>query len=195
MKRKRKTPILGVDLGGVVIDNDAIDQRTGIRYPKHNPDIPEVEGAGETLRHICFHAVPVFIITSGRPDVDEKRRKWLNQPRYWGDSFYEHTGIPYWNVRFCEERKKKLAWCAHEQVTHFIDNRADVLASLIGTVPYLYLFGPKPLLTGATEEQLAEFQRAESWRQLLPLLLDDIGAYRERLRNEKRRVYGLSDAE
>ncbi len=41
----------------------------------------------------------------------------------------------------CRERPEKAAVCARLGITHFVDDRLDVLTPMRGTVPHLYLFG------------------------------------------------------
>lgn len=57
--------------------------------------------------------------------------------------FFERTGIPPDNLRFCIERSQKAGHCASLGITHFIDDRADVLDHLEGVVLHRYLFGPQ----------------------------------------------------
>jgi len=47
------------------------------------------------------------------------------------------------NVRFCQERPQKAVHCRQLGITHFIDDREDVLAHLDGVVPFRLLFGPQ----------------------------------------------------
>jgi hypothetical protein len=46
-------------------------------------------------------------------------------------------------VRFCLQRPEKALHCRELGITHFIDDRTDVLEAMIGVVPNLYLFGPQ----------------------------------------------------
>ena len=57
--------------------------------------------------------------------------------------FFERTGIDSRNVRFCLKRPEKALHCREIGITHFIDDRTDVLEAMIGVVPNLYLFGPQ----------------------------------------------------
>ena len=57
--------------------------------------------------------------------------------------FFERTGIDSSNVRFCLKRPEKAVHCAEIGITHFIDDRTDVLDAMVGVVPNLYLFGPQ----------------------------------------------------
>lgn len=72
------------------------------------------------------------------PRVQEKTRQWLRQHR-----FFERTGIPPDHLRFCLERPQKADHCRELAITHFIDDRADVLEHLEGVVRNRYLFGPQ----------------------------------------------------
>ena len=79
------------------------------------------------------------------PRVQEKTRHWLRH-----HAFFERTGIPAPNLRFCLERPQKAQHCAELGITHFIDDRADVLGHLEGVVGHRFLFGPqrKPVTLG-----------------------------------------------
>lgn len=65
-----------------------------------------------------------------------KTVRWLDHWRFWAT-----TGIASDHVRFCLERRDKAQHCRELGVTHFIDDRFDVLGHLRGLVPRLYLFG------------------------------------------------------
>lgn len=55
-------------------------------------------------------------------------------------------------TRPCLRRADKAAHCAELGITHFVDDRREVLKFLVGIVPHLYLFGPQddPAPTYAT---------------------------------------------
>jgi hypothetical protein len=61
---------------------------------------------------------------------------WLREHR-----FEELTGVPLKHVRFCRERAEKRDHAVKLGLTHFIDDRSDVLRHMVGVVPQLYLFG------------------------------------------------------
>jgi hypothetical protein len=80
----------------------------------------------------------VWIISKCGPRVQEKTRRWLAHHR-----FFERTGIEEANLRFCVQRSEKALHCAEIGITHFIDDRYEVLKAMKGVVPNLYLFGPQ----------------------------------------------------
>ena len=57
--------------------------------------------------------------------------------------FFERTGIPSGNVRFCRRRPDKAVHCRELAVTHFVDDRLDVHEALREVVTHRYLFGER----------------------------------------------------
>ena len=80
----------------------------------------------------------VWVVSKCGKRVQEKTLQWLEHHH-----FYERTGIDRGNVRFCLKRPEKAIHCRDLGITHFIDDRIDVLEAMVGTVPNLYLFGPQ----------------------------------------------------
>ena len=70
--------------------------------------------------------------------MQQKTLRWLEH-----HDFYQRSGIPASHVRFCLERPQKADHCRELGITHFIDDRSDVLQHLTGIVPWRYLFGPQ----------------------------------------------------
>lgn len=116
-------PILGVDCGDVIF------------YTWRWTSVP---GALNALRDIVsskkFGAV--YVISKVNPI---SRIIFLARLQYL--DFWRHTGIPRENLYFCRRHEDKAPICARLGVTHFIDDRLDVLHHM-KTVPYRYAFGP-----------------------------------------------------
>jgi hypothetical protein len=123
----------------------------------------------QVVLHRMFEVVPqlvhrfearVWIISKCGPAVQERTRRWLAHHR-----FFERTGIDPQRLRFCLQRPQKAEHCAALGITHFIDDRTDVLEAMRGVVPNRYLFGPqhRPAPSGLTP--------AASWRRVAELLL------------------------
>ena len=79
-----------------------------------------------------------WIISKAGDRVRARTLAWLDH-----HDFYRRTGLPRGNVRFCGKRSEKAGHCAELGITHMIDDRLDVHRALRGTVPHLYLFGPR----------------------------------------------------
>jgi hypothetical protein len=80
----------------------------------------------------------VWIVSKCGGNIERRTLAWLRHHR-----FYDRTGVPEGNVRFCRQRPEKARHAAELGLTHFVDDRADVLAHLDGLVAHRYLFGPQ----------------------------------------------------
>ena len=69
------------------------------------------------------------------PRVQQRSLEWLRHHR-----FFELTGIAEGNVRFCLQRPQKAIHCADLGITHFVDDKPDVIAAITPVVPHRYLF-------------------------------------------------------
>ena len=131
---------LGLDIGRVLIT------------PSDGP-APDTSFFGESLEAALetplfpgmFDVVPtlvsrfggrVWLVSKAGRRIEERTRQWLVHHR-----FFERTGMRADNVRFCRDRPGKEPICRELRLTHFVDDRLDVLGYLRGTVPALYWFG------------------------------------------------------
>jgi hypothetical protein len=78
----------------------------------------------------------VWLVSKAGPRIERLTLRWLRHHR-----FFERTGMRPDRVRFCRRREDKRTHAQDLALTHFIDDRADVLGHLRGVVPHLYLFG------------------------------------------------------
>jgi hypothetical protein len=78
----------------------------------------------------------VWLVSKAGPRVERLTLRWLEH-----HAFYQRTGLRQDRVRFCRKREDKRAHAVALGLTHFIDDRVDVLGHLRGLVPHLYLFG------------------------------------------------------
>lgn len=134
--------ILGIDVGRVLI-TPGDDSR---------PDTSFISGslhaALETPPYDdMFDVVPslvdrfegrVWIVSKCGPRIQQRTLQWFEHHR-----FFERTGIAADKVRFCLKRPDKAIHCRELGITHFIDDRADVLEPMAGIVPHRFLFGPQ----------------------------------------------------
>ncbi|MFC9894360.1 hypothetical protein ACFVMC_11755 [Nocardia sp. NPDC127579] len=132
---------LGVDFGRVIQgaalrpgDADTVFLSGGFTAAMRTPPSP---GAFDVLARLTARFDgQVWVISKCGPRVQQRTRQWLDQ-----HDFYDRTGVPRGNVRFCLERAQKAVHCAELGITHMIDDRIDVHRALRGLVPHLYLFG------------------------------------------------------
>jgi len=130
-----KSKILGVDVGGVIIDrqNDRAD--TSFFGPNYLQTTP-VEGVFDCLHAAVSAGFTVHIVSKCGQNTQRKTLEWLAHHR-----FYERTGVDPERVHFCRTRPQKAPICTAQGITHFVDDRLDVLEYL-NDVGELYLFQP-----------------------------------------------------
>jgi hypothetical protein len=134
-------PRLGVDIGRVVIDGDHHPGGDDTAFFTGDTEqmlrTPQVEGALDALaRLVRLFGGRVWLVSKCGPRVQDRTWQWLVHHRV-----HEHTGIPPSHLRFCRRRPDKAVICAELAITHFVDDRLDVLVALAGIVPHRYLFG------------------------------------------------------
>jgi hypothetical protein len=133
--------ILGIDIGRVIIgpvdDDGHADTSFLSGTPERAMETPPAAGAFAAIAQLAeaFDGA-VWLVSKCGPRVQAKTRRWLDHWRFWAT-----TGIAPDHIRFCLERPDKALHCHELGVTHFIDDRLDVLVHLRGFVPRLYLFG------------------------------------------------------
>jgi len=151
---------LGIDIGRVIIAPDAADQDDTSFIGgtiEHALATPPYDGMFDVLPEIVrYFQGRVWLVSKARKSVQEKTRRWLVHQR-----FFERTGITAGNLRFCLERVEKAERCRELGITHFIDDRQDVLHHMAGIVEHRYLFGPQ------ADRAPADLVRVESWSSVL----------------------------
>ena len=129
--------ILGVDVGGVIIDrqNDRTD--TSFFGPNYL-HTTACEGVFECLRAASEAGYEIHVVSKCGPNTQRKTLEWLQH-----HDFYRRTGVNPQNVHFCRTRPQKAPICTQHGITHFVDDRLDVLDHL-NDVGQLFLFQPNP---------------------------------------------------
>jgi hypothetical protein len=144
-KKRTVEPRIGIDIGRVImapIEGGKADTSFLSGSLERAMQTPPSPGAFEGVKTlVTAFSGRAWLISKAGPNVQQKTKLWLE---HWG--FYTATGLPPEQVRFCLERPQKAEHCRQLKITHFIDDRADVLEAMRGHVPHLYLFGEQPLL-------------------------------------------------
>ncbi|GIE46465.1 hypothetical protein Alo02nite_93630 [Actinoplanes lobatus] len=132
---RTRPPTLGVDVGGVVValTGDGADTSFFGSRPLETPATAGVFACLAALTAEPF-AGRVHLVSKAGPKVAANTRAWLAHHR-----FFERTGIAETNLHFVRERRDKAPVCHRLGITHFVDDRLDVLAHL-DTVEHRYLF-------------------------------------------------------
>lgn len=164
----RMKKVLGVDVGGVIVDyaraaKDRKDQMSKEEFLL----IPEIEGAIDTLARLNQGVFKdsVYLVSkhSGSPeDVQE----WLIN-----HNFYQRTGISRDHLYQCATREGKAPIVQKLNITHFIDDRAEVMSHFADFVPNLYHF--QSILEDRNEwaTKIPVLAYVENWKDLEEKLL------------------------
>jgi ribA/ribD-fused uncharacterized protein len=134
-------PTLGVDFGRVIQGGDVPDGNDDTQFLGSSYDTamqsPATVGMFDALpRLVERFDGRVWIISKCGPRIRHLMLSWLEF-----HDFYDRTGVPRDNVRYCAKRAEKAGHCIELGVTHMIDDRLDVHSHLRGVVENLYLFG------------------------------------------------------
>ncbi|KOX10556.1 hypothetical protein ADK66_09125 [Micromonospora sp. NRRL B-16802] len=157
---------LGVDIGGVLIepaDEDADTSFFGANYLR----TPAVDGAFDALAALGPAFDEVHLVSKCGATTEQRTRDWLAH-----HGFPARTGIPVDRVHFCRTRPAKAPIAQRLGLTHFVDDRLEVLGYL-ESVPHRYLFRPRPAEVDAHAALLPLVHQVRSWPELTALLRAD----------------------
>ena len=134
---------LGIDIGRVIMapvvggKSDTTFLSGGLEQAMNTPPSP---GAIEHVKQlVAIFGGRVWLVSKAGPTVQRKTWLWFEH-----HDFYRRTGIVPAHVRFCFKREDKALHCEELKITHFIDDRLDVLDYIKARVRYRYLFGEQP---------------------------------------------------
>lgn len=156
------TATLGVDIGGVIIDR-ANDNSDTSFFSDNFLSTTAVPGVFDALRILVDKRFGerVYLVSKCGRRVQDRTLTWLDHHR-----FYERTGIKRDHLRFCRERHEKAEICERLGITHFIDDRLEVLGCLT-TVSTRYLFQPRAEEVRRFARFLGCVERIHSWHEIL----------------------------
>lgn len=141
MKIERGTLRVGIDIGRVIIGGGGADThffgRSEADALRRTPAIPGAfAGVAQLVERFEGEA---WLVSKCGPRIQRRSMAWLDHHDFWAK-----TGVSRERVRFCRERADKAMHARELGLTHFVDDRYDVLRHLVGLVEHLYLFGPQP---------------------------------------------------
>ena len=156
---------LGVDIGGVIIDRVS-EERSGDLAADFAAAMP-VAGAFESIarlveRHFGEH---VWLVSRCDEPAEPFILAWLKR-----HDFFRVTGVAPERVRFCRERRDKATICRELGVTHFVDDRHDVLGPLVGIVAHLYLLRSRGTEMPAAATLPPGIARVTRWSEIVEAL-------------------------
>lgn len=159
--------VLGIDIGGVVIDRVRNDNSDTSFFSDNYLRTTAVRGAFNAIMQLREHFDgQVYLVSKCGREVESKTRLWLVHL-----NFYGLTGLRETNVHFCRTREAKAPICVKLGITHFVDDRLEVL-SYLTMVKKKYLFQPNEKEIRKFKKHLEFVQRVESWEDVLKDILE-----------------------
>jgi hypothetical protein len=145
---KRK-PTIGIDIGRVIIAGEHSPTGGDTSFFSgddaalfRTPMVPHAFAAiTELVEHFEGRA---WLVSKCGTNVADRSLRWLSHHGFWAT-----TGIAPESVRFCRERRQKAGIAEALGITHFVDDKHDVISSLSGIVEHRFLFGPQTKPTPA----------------------------------------------
>lgn len=138
LKRQKR---LGIDIGRVIIDGSSHPNGGDTAF--FNGDhatmlaTPEMPDAIETItRLVAEFEGQVWLVSKCGERVKRRSLRWLHHR-----DFFERTGIPRQNTRFCRKRPEKRDHALELGLTHFVDDKIDVHRAVGDIVDHCFLFG------------------------------------------------------
>jgi hypothetical protein len=159
-----------VDIGGVIIvPDDEVEDTSffGDGYLR-TPAVPGAFAGLASLVHDRFGAEVHLVSTCSAP-TERRTREWLDH-----HDFHGRTGIAPAHVHFVRTREAKAPVAADLGLTHFVDDKLEVL-SFLTTVQHRFLFHPRQGEVAARRDLLAAVRRVETWPELVSALLPRAG--------------------
>lgn len=152
---------LGIDVGGVIIDRVNDNTDTSFFGDKYL-ETTAVPGAIEAIARLVAgrFGKKSYIVSKCGANVEARTRRWLEH-----HGFYGRTGIAPDRFRFCRRRQDKAGICAELGITHFVDDRLEVLGYLT-TVPHRYLFRPNPNEIRKFGRHLPSVRTVTEWAEI-----------------------------
>jgi len=152
---------LGIDIGGVIIDRKKNDNTDTSLFGPNYLNAFAVDGAFQAIKtlHERFSG-EVYLVSKCGQNIERKSKEWLAH-----NGFPDKTGVPMENVHFCRRRADKAPICQKLGITHFIDDKLEVL-SYLESVPNKYLFDPSPTEVKAYEKFLGQVTKVDTWKEL-----------------------------
>jgi len=134
-------PALGLDIGRVLMcpaDDDGRPDTSFLNLPEPQAlAVPAAPGVWDVVPALVrAFGGRVWLVSKAGARIEALTRRWLAHHR-----FFARVGLPDDAVRFCRQRGDKRGHALDLGLSHFVDDRVDVLDALRGAVPHLYLFG------------------------------------------------------
>lgn len=130
---------IGIDIGGVIIDRIRNDESDTSLFGENYLNAFSVKDAFDAIKTLNAGVFKdqVFVISKCGQNIERKSREWLAH-----NKFPEITGVPMEKVHFCRTRAEKAPIAKELGLTHFVDDKLEVLGYMRDVVRNRILFNP-----------------------------------------------------
>ena len=159
---------IGIDIGDVIIDG-VKNERTDTSFlGDQYLQTTAVPGAFETIKALVDSQFGnrVYLISQCSEKVEMRIRRWLDY-----HDFHNLTGVSHGRVWLCRTPAEKIRLCGEIGITHFVDDKLEVLSYLVNIVPNRYLFRSKPREIAKFPRFLPQVTQVQSWEEIAKLLV------------------------
>jgi hypothetical protein len=160
---------IGLDIGGVITnrDNDNTEYSLfGDRYLEA-PPMPGCLEAVHSLATSNRFGPEIYLVSKAGPKVQGIISSWLDH-----NQFFDITTINPKNLHFVLTRSEKAGVAKELKLTHFVDDRFEVL-SYLQFITNLYLFHPDSSEISKFADFLQYVKTANDWVSLIKILLPE----------------------
>jgi len=157
---------IGIDIGGVIIDRNRNDESDTSLFGDNYLSAHAVKDAFDVIKRLNagLFKDQVYVVSKCGHKIEKRSREWLAHNR-----FHETTGVTADRLRFCRRRADKAPIARELGLTHFVDDRLEVLGYMRDVVPHRLLFNQS-----VDEEKVAApvtgEVRVASWTDVLAWL-------------------------
>jgi hypothetical protein len=125
---------LGIDFGNTIITTgpDSFWSEDHLKCPPN-------EGSISSIRKLIKKCGDENVFVVSRVHSEKTKSKTLE---WLATHVFQQTGLLLRNIRFCWERSEKGPIVSELGITHFIDDRPEVMSGLPETCKYRYLYNP-----------------------------------------------------
>lgn len=158
---------LGVDIGNVIINNRLNDPEVNKVDEAVYAAFPPSEGVFDALKTLNdYFKGEAYLLSKCTEWAQIQILLWLKT-----HDFYAKTGIKQENVYFVRQRHEKDAVCRKLGITHFIDDRLEVLSHMIESTPNLMLFQPDQDEVNEFKEFLPKVTVVSDWNDVVAKII------------------------
>lgn len=154
---------LGVDIGNVIINNRLNDPEVNKVDEQVYAAFPPSEGVFDSLKTLNdYFNGEVYLVSKCTEWAQKQILLWLK-----AHDFYTKTGVKEGNVYFVRQRHEKDEVCRKLGITHFIDDRLEVLSHMVESTPNLVLFQPDTEEVKEFQQSLSKVTVANDWTEVV----------------------------